>query len=491
MLGRKIHSSSLLRAVAFGLVLGVGLLSSRLADAADPGPLAISSPAEAPFRAELSVHLQEQETPDQVAVSIGTEAEYHWLEIERPGWIEQVSVEVANESGEVRVRLATAEPPPVREFSILLVVSAPSGRSLRQYDVRLLDADLLPGGAGRPADEEQAAPSSSTRSEASKGATTSRTEPASERREAQPPARQLTISAADAKARIDEVTSRVQRLEEARLAEERARKEADARIRELQSRIDKLQKLLALQKPAAAAPSAPAAAEPAAQAAEEFGYAFWLGVGSAVLALLALLLAIIGMRRAGRLAAGGPARVEPAEEPKRSAPAAAAAETTEDGAPAESAVEPGWLEGAESEARQGGTLDEVTERSIAAADDLGPGMDPEAIEHARASMEAELARRGDEPAADGGEQPSAKPRRGRKSRSAEAEASDSAEASQAPAGDEPAPGADSQLNLARAYIEMGDLDGARTVLEEVARGDDAERAARARVLLEELEGKGG
>ena len=42
---------------------------------------------------------------------------------------------------------------------------------------------------------------------------------------------------------------------------------------------------------------------------------------------------------------------------------------------------------------------------------------------------------------------------------------------------------DTKLDLARAYIDMGDEDGARPVLEEVIAGGDLQQQAEARELL--------
>ena len=43
-----------------------------------------------------------------------------------------------------------------------------------------------------------------------------------------------------------------------------------------------------------------------------------------------------------------------------------------------------------------------------------------------------------------------------------------------------------RLDLARAYLDMGDPDGARTILEEVASGGNADQQEEAKSLLDRL-----
>jgi len=43
-----------------------------------------------------------------------------------------------------------------------------------------------------------------------------------------------------------------------------------------------------------------------------------------------------------------------------------------------------------------------------------------------------------------------------------------------------------RLDLARAYLDMGDQDGARAILEEVAQGGNAEQQQEAKTLLDGL-----
>ena len=43
-----------------------------------------------------------------------------------------------------------------------------------------------------------------------------------------------------------------------------------------------------------------------------------------------------------------------------------------------------------------------------------------------------------------------------------------------------------RLDLARAYLDMGDRDGARAILEEVAQGGNAEQQQEAKTLLDGL-----
>ena len=54
------------------------------------------------------------------------------------------------------------------------------------------------------------------------------------------------------------------------------------------------------------------------------------------------------------------------------------------------------------------------------------------------------------------------------------------------ASDEPSAEMATKLDLAVAYQEIGDKDGARELLDEVIKGGNSEQIARARTMLQEL-----
>ncbi|NCU86034.1 MAG: hypothetical protein EBV57_08545, partial [Betaproteobacteria bacterium] len=239
--------------------------------AADLGPLMVSSPNGSPLEAEMTLTLQPEETPQQLEVSIGDATEYGWLEISRPAWVDALQVALDFSADAVRVRLNTSEAPPEANFSVLLVVSSPSGRSLRQYDVVLREAEVMappvaeaeapepvltpmnPAAAERePAIQRRSAPVLRPRAVRKSGDEAARAEQSS--------SRQLTISSA--RATSDALSKRAQQLEENSAAQRRAIEEANGRIAELQGQVSKLEKLLALK-------GAPVTAKPAEKPAEK------------------------------------------------------------------------------------------------------------------------------------------------------------------------------------------------------------------------------
>ena len=265
----KSHPLSPARALLCAAVLfGCSIAPLR---AADLGPLMVSSPNGSPLEAEMTLTLQPEETPQQLEVSIGDATEYGWLEISRPAWVDALQVALDFSADAVRVRLNTSEAPPEANFSVLLVVSSPSGRSLRQYDVVLREAEVMappvaeaeapepvltpvnPAAAERePAIQRRSAPVLRPRAVRKSGDEAARAEQSS--------SRQLTISSA--RATSDALSKRAQQLEENGAAQRRAIEEANGRIAELQGQVSKLEKLLALK-------GAPVTAKPAEKPAEK------------------------------------------------------------------------------------------------------------------------------------------------------------------------------------------------------------------------------
>ena len=265
----KSHPLSPARALLCAAVLfGCSIAPLR---AADLGPLMVSSPNGSPLEAEMTLTLQPEETPQQLEVSIGDATEYGWLEISRPAWVDALQVALDFSADAVRVRLNTSEAPPEANFSVLLVVSSPSGRSLRQYDVVLREAEVMappvaeaeapepvqtpmnPAAAERePAIQRRSAPVLRPRAVRKSGDEAARAEQSS--------SRQLTISSA--RATSDALSKRAQQLEENSAAQRRAIEEANSRIAELQGQVSKLEKLLALK-------GAPVTAKPAEKPAEK------------------------------------------------------------------------------------------------------------------------------------------------------------------------------------------------------------------------------
>ncbi len=240
------------------LLLLPGLLAATVAArAADLGPILLTSPAGEPLQGLVSMALAGEESADDLNVAIGSPAEYGWLEIARPSWVDDVEVHVASEEeGGPKVRIWTAEPPPDRQFSLLLVVSSPTGRSLRQYDVVLRDAEVLlaPAEPQAPtaADEQAKRYAGTSGADADQGAASlpvirpsRRAMQVPDRGEPQV-RRNLSISSAGTRLNDSALEKRAQRLEESAAAQQRALKEANARITELQGQLEKLERLLAL-----------------------------------------------------------------------------------------------------------------------------------------------------------------------------------------------------------------------------------------------------
>jgi len=230
--------------------------------AADLGPIMVTSPAGEALQATLLLSLGVDESPEAIQVSVGSPAEYGWLEIDRPAWVDDVDLGVTSEEGQTVVRLWTPEPPPEPRFSLLVVVASPTGRSLRQYDVVLRDAEVLQTPATRqaeaPADLDAARPGGErTEVEPPPSAEQPTPEPPlavsrPSRRPTQVPERgelavrrNLSISPAIVRSPAGS-DRRAQRLEEGMAAQRRALEEANSRIGDLQSQVEKLQQLMAL-----------------------------------------------------------------------------------------------------------------------------------------------------------------------------------------------------------------------------------------------------
>jgi len=262
---------SRLRSNLSRLLLPALLTSPVAAQAADLGPILLTSPAGQPLQGLVSLSLSADETLDDLGVAVGSPAEYGWLEIGRPPWVDDVDVHVTTEDGEPRVRIWTADAPPERMFSLLLVVASPNGRSLRQYDIVLRDAEVLlaptepespparelaverPGVVGNEA--VAAVVESSPAGKASRRALE-----VPERGEPQV-RRNLSISSAGTRTSDAALERRAQRLEETSAAQQRALLEANNRISELQGQVEKLEKLLAMKGVTPATPPTVAAGE--------------------------------------------------------------------------------------------------------------------------------------------------------------------------------------------------------------------------------------
>ena len=238
------------------LVLAPALMvAGGLARAAELGPILLSSPAGEPLQGLVSLQLGAGETEEELAVTLGSPAEYGWLEIARPPWIDDLQLHVTSEEGEPRVRLWSADSPPDRRFSLLLVVSSPASRSLRQYDIVLRDAEVLLAPAERGAAAElpvqrpggvvSTDPGVADSAPARVARPARRAMQVGERANAQVQ-RNLTISSATGRLAPSALERRAQRLEETAAAQQRALGEANSRIVELQGQLEKLEKLLAL-----------------------------------------------------------------------------------------------------------------------------------------------------------------------------------------------------------------------------------------------------
>lgn len=239
------------------LLLPTLLAASVAARGADLGPILLTSPAAQPLQGLVSLSLGSEESLDDLGVAVGSSAEYGWLEIGRPPWVDDVQVHVTDEEGEARVRLWTTDAPPDRSFSLLLVVSSPAGRSLRQYDVVLRDAEVLlapaepqSSGAGdlavkRPGDKA-VADAGAMSGESTAGARPLRRPLKIPARADAEQRRNLSISSANARQLDGALEKRAQRLEEDAAAQRRALNEANTRISDLQGQVEKLEKLLAL-----------------------------------------------------------------------------------------------------------------------------------------------------------------------------------------------------------------------------------------------------
>ncbi len=267
---------------SLSLLLLPGLLAATFAArAADLGPILLTSPAGEPFQGLVSMSLAGEESAEDLNVAIGSPAEYGWLEIARPSWVDDVEVHVASEEeGGPKVRIWTAGPPPDRQFSLLLVVSSPTGRSLRQYDVVLRDAEVLLAPAEPQANAAEVAakrPGEAVGSDPAVSGSESAPVARPSRRVGQVPERadaevrrNLSISSATSRPQASAIKRRAQRLEEDAAAQRRALNEANTRISVLQGQVEKLEKLLTLKGASPLADKAvpaPAAPEPAKVAA--------------------------------------------------------------------------------------------------------------------------------------------------------------------------------------------------------------------------------
>ena len=561
------------------------------ARAAELGPILLSSPAGEPLQGLVSLQLGAGETEEELAVTLGSPAEYGWLEIARPPWIDDLQLHVTSEEGAPRVRLWSADSPPDRRFSLLLVVSSPASRSLRQYDIVLRDAEVLLAPAERGAAAElpvqrpggvvSTDPGVADSAPARVARPARRAMQVGERANAQVQ-RNLTISSATGRLAPSALERRAQRLEETAAAQQRALGEANSRIVELQGQLEKLEKLLALKgaapavadasstkpaeaakptevaksaevvkpadaakpdeavkpnepapaaeappvsaaapmveveqptpAPAAPAPVAPAAVAPPAEPEDDGLTSLLLTVAGVVAALLAATLAALWWRRRRArqtqlaqemaAAAAGAETGDAAAEPD-SLPEAVAEVPPE--LPAEAQVEP-----AADSAAQAAAIDqmdtlltaaidaplgapaaadvpvpvpdtpvaslEALTAAPAAPDDLDALFSEEAIAAAQAAIQSTTAQppvaaapRVDEAAGE----PVAPPL------AADADADDEDEDEDDAANE--ADLEDVEVNLAKAYIDMGDPDGARAILEGMmADPDNPERAALAR-----------
>jgi len=253
-------------------LLAACLVSAPLAHAADLGPIMVTSPVGQPLDGSLSLSLGPGETADQLQVGVGQPAEYQWLEIERPSWIDELTVGLSSEAGETLIRLTSKVPPPERTFSLLLVAASPLGRSLRQYDIVLYEPEVLQPPRPVATPPEPAPPEQTAAVAGEEAVPTPAAEPPPRRpvRRAQRPAdrvmpevrRDLSISSAGARVPDANPDRRAQRLEDGVAAQQRALSEANARISDLQGQVAKLEKLLALK---AAAPAAAEVAKPSGE----------------------------------------------------------------------------------------------------------------------------------------------------------------------------------------------------------------------------------
>lgn len=595
-----------LRGGLFGALLCGCLAFSSVARAADPGPIVIRSVADQPLQAEVGLSLRPDETVEDIKVDVGGSSEYGWLEVERPGWADDVGIAVEEAEGKPRVILWTTEPPPDRRFSLLLVVTSPAGRSLRQYDVVLRDADVLSVPAALPKEPDAVAtppiePQDGAPAEAEPP-------PAAESLPVMRPSRQvaslpergppqvrrnLSISSSGSRLAASAFEKRAQRLEESAAVQRRALEEANSRIADLQGQVEKLQSLLAL-KGAAPSPGTPQGGKPEAvpaspAAASIAGKPAGAGGKGAVPAPAepatpspppgapATMTDVTPIEavapQADAQPAEGTAEEAPAPqpaEPAKPAPTAEAAPAEDDigsllvvvgasvavllaataGAlwwrrrrarrqamleaaasasgltaavgslPEDGDIEPGDIgvsDATPAEAQAAGPVDEAVDEAFAAAfdeplgDDFEPeqapqaspaGMIPvadleslsaepqrpaasasaaapddldalfseEAIATAQAAIEAEVAGLAPDATAVEAAPPPPEP--------AQPEVAASPAEGEADEDDEAADMEDVEVNLAKAYIDMGDPDGARAILEGMmADGDNPERAA--------------
>jgi len=486
------------------LLVLAACLAAPSAIAADLGSLRVFSALGEPFRAALDVAVESDQDPSQVRVDLAGEADYRWLSATLPEWAAadlQLRAEVPGAAtGVVEVRLSSDAPPADGRFTLLLVATTPQGRSLRQYDVQLFDAAVLARPMAALVDvsapvAQTAAPAVLTPSRASVAASTPAVPEALARRLANTESglaamrRELSVTAAESRDRTASLEERLAQLEDAARARERAAAEAAERLAVVQRQVQQLEQLLELRA------SAPPPEPPAGDAVR-----LWLAAVALGLGIAAIVVAVLGLRSAGRARAdavearreAGAARDlaaattdtapdqsgqtrqfdqsgENAEstgsalsvEPPEAVGSTEAAQTSE---PRESAIEPGWLDGADAERASAPTGE---------PGEIDAAFDAEAIEHARQALAAEARKRS----------------RGRAEAGAETDVDSTVPEPSAGARDvgKQTTGDENNLNLARAYIEMGDVEGARAILDEVLREGDPQRVEQARALLARLD----
>lgn len=265
------------RSVVAGALLSGLLALPAAALAADLGPILIRSSATEPFQGELVLTLRPEESVDQLKVAVGGTMEYNWLEVQRPAWVDDVGVAIEQVDGQPHIKLWTSEVPPEQSFSLVLMVSSKLGRSLRQYDVALREAEVLRAPPTLPSPQPEEASEAATGTLSSFDASPAVAEqslpvarparrPVVVPNRGEPQVRRnLSISSSGSRLPAGALEKRAQRLEEGIASQQRALEEANSRIADLQSQVEKLQTLLALK---GASPAAAAVAAQAAKPAE-------------------------------------------------------------------------------------------------------------------------------------------------------------------------------------------------------------------------------
>jgi pilus assembly protein FimV len=125
------------------------------------GEISLRSALNQPFVAEIPVTSDSAEDLGQLSVQLAPAATFERYGLDRPRFLDDLKFQVQRDGGRTIIRLTSTQPISEPFVSVLLDVTWPQGRLLREYTV-LLDPPTFarPGGAGQVSSQPVAAPPS-------------------------------------------------------------------------------------------------------------------------------------------------------------------------------------------------------------------------------------------------------------------------------------------------------------------------------------------